>query len=191
MILYGVCHELYMSLSSIPMDLFFSFMDLIFSSLINFKIEVLSLGTDFKSCANECSQLEGHIPYTFEGKRHLTSTTKSKFITVSPIVDRLYKNDSIDRTKFPITQERRRVKTNERDFIFHLNAHFDFENLIWKSGIFKIPKNKWRSTDTDEYRYPILGKICYESKAMIVIMLSTTWRFHNHDVSNITVSTFC
>ena len=55
-------------------DLFFSFMEYIFSSLINFKIEVLSLGTDFKSCANECSQLKGHVPYTFEGERHLTST---------------------------------------------------------------------------------------------------------------------
>ena len=82
---------------------------------------------------------------------------------MSPIVDRLYKNDSIDRAKFPITQEQRRMKTNERDFIFHLNAHFDFENLIWKSGIFKIPKNKWRASDTDEYKYPILGKMCYES----------------------------
>ena len=72
---------------------------------------------------------------------------------MSPIVDRLYKNDSIDRARFPITQEHRRVKTNKRDFIFHLNAHFDFKNFIWKSGIFKIPKNKWRVSDTDEYKY--------------------------------------
>ena len=103
------------------------------------------------------------LPASLSNYANLSTNQNLIFITVSPIVDRLYKNDSIDRAKFPITQEQRRMKTNERDFIFHLNAHFDFENLIWKSGIFKIPKNKWRASDTDEYKYPILGKMCYES----------------------------
>ena len=89
---------------------------------------------------------------------------------MSSIIDQVYKNDSIDRAKIPITQEHRRVKTNERDVIFHLNAHFDFENLIWKSGIFKIPKNKWAVTNTDEYKYPILGKMCNRSYVMSQLM---------------------
>ena len=167
-------------------------MEYIFSTLINFQIKVLSLSTDLKSCANDCTQLRGHLPYIFEGERQITSTictshlhqytplNRYRSITVSPIVDRLYKNDKIDRTIFPTTQDHHRVKTNERDSIFHLNAHFDFDDLIWKSGFFKIPKNKWRVTN--DYKYPILGKKTF------LTVLSVLFIVHQYEVTNITMS---
>ena len=89
---------------------------------------------------------------------------------MSPIVDRLYKNDKIDRAIFPTTQDHRRIKTNERDFIFYLNAHFDFDDFIWKSGLFEIPKNKWRVTN--DYKYPILGKKTFLTVLSVLNSLS-------------------
>ena len=44
------------------------YMEVIISSLINIKIEVLSLGTNLKSCKSECSELDGHLPYVFEAR---------------------------------------------------------------------------------------------------------------------------
>ena len=102
------------------------------------------------------------MPYTFEGKRHFVELLEI-FIIVNHIVNQIFKNDSIDRTKFLITYDGRRVKRNERDHLFHLNAYFDFENFIWKSGNFKIQEQSWAMpmTDTNEYKYPILGTIFF------------------------------
>ena len=57
-------------------------MEYIFASLINLKIEVLSYGTDLEPCKTECSKLEGHLPYAFEGKRDFSDYFLSK--TLSP-----------------------------------------------------------------------------------------------------------
>lgn len=43
-------------------------MDVIISSLINFEIKVLSLRNNLESCASECSNLNGHLPYLFEAR---------------------------------------------------------------------------------------------------------------------------
>ena len=37
------------------------------SSLLNFQIKVLSLGTNLVSCQSECENMDGHLPFLFEG----------------------------------------------------------------------------------------------------------------------------
>ena len=77
---------------------------------------------------------------------------------VDPILDQLFINDTINRSRFPIFQkDRRRLKTIEKDINFFLNAHYDFKKQIWKSGFFKIQETDWEITDTAEYKYPNLG----------------------------------
>ena len=43
-------------------------MDVIISTMINLEIKVLSVGIDIDTCKSECSKLQGHLPYSFEGK---------------------------------------------------------------------------------------------------------------------------
>ena len=78
---------------------------------------------------------------------------------VDPILDQLFVNDTINRSRFPIFQkDRRRLKTVEKDINFLLNAYYDFKKQIWKSGFFKIQETDWEITDTvTEYKYPNLG----------------------------------
>ena len=79
---------------------------------------------------------------------------------VDLILDQLFTNNTIDRSKFPKFHEGRRVKKNERDISFFLNANYDFKNRIWKSGFFKIQDEDWESLgiiDGAGYKYPILG----------------------------------
>ena len=79
-------------------------------------------------------------------------------LKVDPIIDMLYTNNSIDQARYPIFQNRRRVKLNARDIQFFLDSDYDFKNQIWKSGFFKIQENEWAIlSDVDEYKYPILG----------------------------------
>ena len=91
-------------------------------------------------------------------------------VTVSPIVGKLFINDTIDRSKFSIFNQRRRMQMHDRDVTFFLNARFDFKNLVWKSGYFKIRDENWAVTDVNEYhstkyKYPMLGKRYRESFA--------------------------
>ena len=56
-------------------------MDVMISSLLKFQIQVLSLGTDLASCKSECKNLDGHLPFLFEGwdqKIHLSWWHKMK-----------------------------------------------------------------------------------------------------------------
>ena len=46
-------------------------MDRVVSLMINFRMQILSLGTDIQACKSECSMLKGHLPYTFEGQESL------------------------------------------------------------------------------------------------------------------------
>lgn len=88
---------------------------------------------------------------------------------MKPILDEIFTNDTINRARFPIFQKLgRRMEWNGENFreiTFFLNAYFDFKNKIWKSGIFEISKEDWVKSDTNEYKYPILGKsmICENS----------------------------
>ena len=75
---------------------------------------------------------------------------------MNPILDQLFSNDTINRSKFPIFKSRR-LKKIEKDITFFLNTNFDFEKNIWKSGFFKIQEHDWEITDKTEYKYPILG----------------------------------
>ena len=76
---------------------------------------------------------------------------------MGPIIDKIYINDTIDRSKIPLFESfYRREKINERDVVFFLNAHFDFKRQVWKSGFFKIQEKDWAVSGTDEYKYPIL-----------------------------------
>ena len=43
-------------------------LDMMISAMINVRIEVLSLGTDFDSCKSQCNTFDGHLPYSFEGE---------------------------------------------------------------------------------------------------------------------------
>ena len=81
---------------------------------------------------------------------------------VKLILGQLFTNGSINRVRFPEFQKLARQieenRGNVKEMIFFLNAHFDFEKSYWKSGIFKIQKENWLVTDSDDYKYPILGK---------------------------------
>ena len=76
---------------------------------------------------------------------------------VNPILDQLFTNDTINRSKFPIFQKGRRLKKIEKDISFFLDTNFDFVKNIWKSGFFQIQEDDWEITDNGEYKYPILG----------------------------------
>ena len=76
---------------------------------------------------------------------------------VNPILDQLFSNDTINRSKFPIFQKGRRHKKIEKDITFFLDTNFDFVKNIWKSGFFQIQDDDWEITDNAEYKYPILG----------------------------------
>ena len=82
---------------------------------------------------------------------------KSTSRKVDFIVDSLFVNDTLNRSKFPKSQLGRRWKNNDRDIVFFLNSYFDFEKQTWKSSLFKIPGNAWVVSITPEYKYPILG----------------------------------
>ena len=85
-------------------------------------------------------------------------TFKWPLFEVDPILDQLFINDTINRSRFPIFQkDGRRLKKVEKDINFFLNTHFDFKKQIWKSGFFKIQETDWEITDTSEYKYPTLG----------------------------------
>ena len=43
---------------------------MLFSTMMNFEINVLSVSTGYKACQSECNRFEGHLPYLFEGKSH-------------------------------------------------------------------------------------------------------------------------
>lgn len=73
------------------------------------------------------------------------------------IVDHLFINDTLDRSKLPASEQGRRLKVNDRDIEFFLSYDFDFKKQIWKSGFFKIQENDWAIADSGEYKYPTLG----------------------------------
>ena len=81
---------------------------------------------------------------------------------VKLILGQLFTNGSINRKRFPEFQKLARHiegnRGNVKEMIFFLNAYFDFEKSNWKSGIFKIRKENWLVMDSDDYKYPILGK---------------------------------
>lgn len=76
---------------------------------------------------------------------------------VDYIVDNLFINDTLDRSKIPAFEQGRRRKVNDRDIEFFLNYDFDFKTQIWKSGFFKIQEKDWAQSTTTEYKYPNLG----------------------------------
>ena len=78
---------------------------------------------------------------------------------MKPILGQLFKNDTIDILQFPIFQTLRRQNNpdNHREITFFLNSHFNFENKIWKSGLFKIHDEDWKISETNEHKFPILG----------------------------------
>ena len=91
---------------------------------------------------------------------------------VDPILDQLFVNDTINRSRFPIFQkDRRRLIIVEKDINFFLNAHYDFKKQIWKSGFFKIQETDWEITDETEYKYPILGNGFLHSYGGVWILL--------------------
>ena len=79
-------------------------------------------------------------------------------VKVGIILSRLFTNDTIDKSKFPVFGQHPQHKRNERHITFFLNAHYDFKNQVWKSGFFKMHDNEWVISDTVEYKFPILGK---------------------------------
>lgn len=76
------------------------------------------------------------------------------------MLNKLFINNTLDRSQYPIFYNKRRVKVNERDLHIFLNSHYDFKKQIWKSGIFEIDQKDWEtSSDTTVYKFPILGKL--------------------------------
>ena len=125
------------------------------------------LSTNITSCKYECSRLKGHLPYAIEGpwsKKSKIFQTRKKLtlILVHPIVDEIYINNTINRSKIPSFETfYRREKINERDVVFFLNSQYDFKKQVWKSGFFKIQEKDWAVSDTAEYKYPILDDGSY------------------------------
>ena len=77
---------------------------------------------------------------------------------VNAINEKLFINNTLDKSKYPKFHNKRRLRIDDRDVLIYLNAHFDFKNQIWKSGIFEIQQKYWKIlSDTSEYKYPILG----------------------------------
>ena len=46
---------------------------------------------------------------------------------------------------------------NDKEYKFFISTDFNYEKQKWKSGFFQINDADWQSTDTNEYRFPILG----------------------------------
>ena len=46
---------------------------------------------------------------------------------------------------------------NDKEYKFFISTDFSYEKQKWKSGFFQINDADWQSTDTNEYRFPILG----------------------------------
>ena len=76
---------------------------------------------------------------------------------VDSILDHLFINDTLDRSKIPGSDQGRRMNGNDRDIEFFLNSDFDFQKQIWRSGFFKIQEKDWAIAKTPAYKYPILG----------------------------------
>ena len=76
---------------------------------------------------------------------------------VDPVLEQLYISDTIKRSLIPLAENWRRVNISERNFRFFLNSQFDFSKKIWRSGLFNLKKKDWAMSDTDEYKFPILG----------------------------------
>ena len=147
------------------------------SSLLNFQIKVLSqYGPNLVSCQSECENMDGHLPFLFEGWSQsmplslgghqpfateividMQEVQKWLLCKVNPILDQLFTNDTINRSKFPIFESGRRLKQIEKDIRFYLDTNFDFVKNTWKSGFFQIQEDDWEITDYAEYKYPILG----------------------------------
>ena len=81
------------------------------------------------------------------------------FQKVESILNQLYIGENINREKYEIFEswERAFSDKNDRDFKFFISTNYNYEKRIWKSWLYEITENDWKSTDTDEYRFPVLG----------------------------------
>ena len=101
--------------------------------------------------------LKARVNHTYDMYyRSFLRMLKLTLVEVDPILDKLYINDTINRLMIPSSKNWRRVKVNERDFVFFLNSQFNFQSQVWKSGLLKIKENDWAKSDTVEYKFPIL-----------------------------------
>ena len=80
-------------------------------------------------------------------------------VKVETILSRLFTNNTIDKSKFPVFGQHPQHNRNERHITFFLNTNYDFKNQVWNSGFFKIHEIDWVTSDTVEYKFPILGKV--------------------------------
>ena len=86
--------------------------------------------------------------------------TRIKIIVkVGNVLDKiLTQNNSFDVTSYPdLKVHRRRSATqNAKDFKFYITANYDFEKQIWKSWWFEIESDRWKDSETKDYKYPVL-----------------------------------
>ena len=119
----------------------------------------------------------------------MQAATKSNFIflfqkltllKVGHILDEIYINDTINRSKIkiPLFDTWKQIRDNERDVIFFLNSQFEFKNQGWTSGFFKIQEKDWAVSETAEYKYPILGDGSYFSKRKLIFCISYIKSYH-------------
>ena len=71
--------------------------------------------------------------------------------------------------------------TSERDFKFFISTNYNYDKRIWKSWLFKITQNDWRSTDTNEYRFPQLGTGSWKYKKILINRFSDDRIFFYRD----------
>ena len=86
--------------------------------------------------------------------------TRIKIIVkVGNVLDKiLTQNNSFDVASYPDLRvnHRRSATQNAKDFKFYITADYDFEKQIWKSWWFEIERNRWRDSETYDYKYPVL-----------------------------------
>ena len=96
-------------------------------------------------------------------------------VKVETILSRLFTNNTIDKSKFPVFGQYPQHKRNERHITFFLNTNYDFKNQVWNSGFFKIHEIDWVTSDTVEYKFPILGKVWKVYLDELSLLWSRLW----------------
>ena len=80
-------------------------------------------------------------------------------VKVGNVLDKiLTQNNSFDVASYPDLRvnHRRSATQYAKDFKFYITADYDFEKQIWKSWWFEIESDRWKDSETKEYKYPVL-----------------------------------
>ena len=88
----------------------------------------------------------------------------AKLFSVHIILNKIYKNYTLNHVDFPIFKENLLFQVTNRTtnsvhlgFQFFVSAEYNFETKIWSSWHFSIDNSHWKNSNTTSYQFPILG----------------------------------